>query len=94
MRREQKYSTSKLVLSIGKSMSTPPEQQAGACTHGTAWTALGPNTKAQGPFSGEDEGTVTPQRGRKGLGLTHWKKDGCWHRVQADAGWRGRQRVG
>lgn len=29
---------------------------------------------------------MTLQKGRKGLGLTHWKKDGCWCRVQPDAG--------
>lgn len=35
---------------------------------------------------------MTPQRGGKGLGLTHWKKDGCWRRVP-DAG-RPRERAG
>lgn len=47
VRREQKNSTSKLVLSAGKFILTLPERQAGAYLHGTAWTAPGPNTKAQ-----------------------------------------------
>lgn len=29
---------------------------------------------------------MTTQRESKGLGLTQWKKDGCWRRVQPDAG--------
>lgn len=30
------------------------------------------------------------QWGRKGPGLMHWRKDGCWHNVQPDAQWLGK----
>lgn len=49
---ECEKSSSKLVLGMEKFILTSPEQQAGVCLHGAAWTA-------QGPFCGEGEGTMT-----------------------------------
>lgn len=43
------------------------------------------NAKAQGPFSREGEGRMTPQQGRKGPGLTLQEKDGCRRSAQPDA---------
>lgn len=78
------------MLSIGKFIPTSPEQQAGARLHRTARTDPQLNVKAQRPFSGEGEGRRTTQDGKKVLGPTHWGKDGCWCRVQPDAGQPGK----
>lgn len=78
------------MLSIEKFIPTSPEQQAGACLHRTAEMDPQLSTKAQRPFSREGEGRSTPQYGKKVLGPTHQGKDGCWRRVQPDAGQPGK----
>lgn len=47
------------MLGMEKFVLTSLEQQAGVCLHGPAWTAPQLKAKAQGPFSGEGEGTMT-----------------------------------